>query len=29
MSAEDAKKYGIIDRVIDSRKVADSIKKAA
>jgi ATP-dependent Clp protease protease subunit len=29
MSAEDAKKYGIVDKVIDSRKAADSIKKAA
>lgn len=29
MSAEDSKKYGIIDKVIDSRKAADSIAKSA
>jgi len=29
MSAEDAKKYGIVDKVIDSRKVADSVKSKA
>jgi ATP-dependent Clp protease protease subunit len=29
MSAEDAKKYGLVDKVIDSRKVADTIAKAA
>ena len=29
MSAEEAKKYGIVDKVIDSRKAADSIKKSA
>jgi ATP-dependent Clp protease protease subunit len=29
MNAEEAKKYGIVDKVIDSRKVADSIPKAA
>ncbi len=29
MSAEEAKKYGLVDKVIDSRKVADAIKKQA
>jgi ATP-dependent Clp protease protease subunit len=29
MSAEAAKKYGLVDRVIDSRKLADKIKKQA
>jgi ATP-dependent Clp protease, protease subunit len=29
MSADDAKKYGIVDKVIDSRKAADQIKKSA
>jgi len=29
MSAEEAKKYGIVDKVIDSRKAADAIQKAA
>jgi len=29
MSAEEAKHYGIIDKVIDSRKAADSIQKSA
>jgi ATP-dependent Clp protease protease subunit len=29
MSADEAKKYGLIDRVIDSRKVAQAVQKAA
>ncbi len=29
MNAEEAKKYGLVDKVIDSRKVADSIKRQA
>ena len=29
MTAEEAKKYGVVDKVIDSRKLADSIKKQA
>ncbi len=29
MNAEEAKKYGLVDKVIDSRKIADSIKKQA
>lgn len=29
MSAEEATKYGIVDKVIDSRKLADSVKKSA
>ena len=29
MSAEEAKKYGIADKVIDSRKLADKVQKAA
>jgi ATP-dependent Clp protease protease subunit len=29
MSAEDSKNYGIIDKVIDSRKAADAVKKSA
>jgi ATP-dependent Clp protease, protease subunit len=29
MSAEEAKKYGLIDKVIDSRKLAQTVQKAA
>src|SRR4051812_26888953 len=29
MSADEAKKYGVVDKVIDSRKLADSVPKAA
>jgi ATP-dependent Clp protease protease subunit len=29
MSAEEAKKYGLVDKVIDSRKLADSVPKQA
>ena len=29
MTAEDAKKYGLVDKIIDSRKLADSIPKQA
>jgi ATP-dependent Clp protease protease subunit len=29
LSAEDAKKYGLVDNVIDSRKLADTIQKSA
>ncbi len=29
MSAEEAKKYGLVDKVIDSRKLAESVQKAA
>jgi ATP-dependent Clp protease protease subunit len=29
MSAEEAKKYGVIDKVIDSRKLAESVQKSA
>ncbi|HEU5004651.1 MAG TPA: ATP-dependent Clp protease proteolytic subunit [Candidatus Saccharimonadales bacterium] len=29
MTAEDAKKYGLVDEIIDTRKLADSIPKAA
>jgi ATP-dependent Clp protease, protease subunit len=29
MSADDSKKYGLIDKVIDSRKAADAVKKSA
>lgn len=29
MDAEEAKKYGLVDKVIDSRKLADSVQKAA
>jgi ATP-dependent Clp protease protease subunit len=29
MSADEAKKYGLVDKVIDSRKLAESIPKAA
>jgi ATP-dependent Clp protease protease subunit len=29
MSADDAKKYGIIDKIIDSRKAAETAQKSA
>ena len=29
MSADEAKKYGLVDKVIDSRKIADSVAKQA
>lgn len=29
MSADEAKKYGVVDEVIDSRKLADKVQKAA
>ena len=29
MTAEDAKKYGLVDKIIDSRKLADQVQKAA
>lgn len=29
MSAEEAKKYGVVDKVIDSRKLAETVAKAA
>jgi len=29
MTAEDAKKYGLVDKIIDSRKLADQVQKSA
>jgi len=29
MTAEDAKKYGLVDKIIDSRKLADEVQKSA
>jgi ATP-dependent Clp protease protease subunit len=29
MTAEDAQKYGIVDRIIDTRKLADAVQKSA
>lgn len=29
MTAEDAKKYGLVDKIIDTRKLADAVPKAA
>ena len=29
MSADEAQKYGLVDKVIDSRKLADSVPKQA
>jgi ATP-dependent Clp protease protease subunit len=29
MTADEAKKYGLVDKVIDTRKLADSVPKAA
>ncbi|HVX58904.1 MAG TPA: ATP-dependent Clp protease proteolytic subunit [Candidatus Saccharimonadales bacterium] len=29
MTAEDAKKYGLVDRIIDTRKLADTVQKSA
>jgi ATP-dependent protease ClpP protease subunit len=29
MTADEAKKYGLVDKIIDTRKLADEVQKAA